>query len=446
MKGRALFLLLLALVLIQSSTGPQLLADSSGSYGMLIVGPETYGTAIGGFIDFKASQGVEACYVSIEFINRNQSDSGTVRRLHDFVASEHERAGIRYLLLVGTYDQVPTKYVYSPSYEYGLADYNYKPTDWYYGVPEWKDSEVGLLGGNLPEIAVGRLPVKNEEELERTLAKIVGVEANLESGSFLVFGDVNVALESALSAPYVYYSSNVNLTSKPLTQLLSSGAMHVVSYSHGTASALWTSDSNGEWKILMSCEQVPEINRTYGIQYIIACFTGALDLGNESLARVLITSPKGPALVIASSRIEMSGNLISSRFWEAMLGTGDVGGSIVEALRSYLLDQTIFPSGEYVFDYYNSYLNKVVYGDVSWMVSSQDRSPSASSGAPVQSSSQAPATGEVQSAGDTMIGSAELLAWLSAAGALSGCVLIAKARGRSPEKRIRPGSARDRVA
>jgi hypothetical protein len=178
----------------------------------------------------------------------------------------------------------------------------------------------------------------------------------------------------------------------------------------------------------------------------MACFTGALDLGNESLARALITSPKGPALVIASSRIEMSGNMISSKFWEAMSETGDVGGSIIEALRSYLLDQTIFQSGKYVFHYYNSYLDKVVYGDVSWTVKSQERNPSASSGTSAQSSLQAPATGEAQSAGEIMMGSADLLAWLSGAGALSGWALFARVHGPRPKKRTRSGSTHDELA
>lgn len=445
MRGRVLFVVITALVLIQSGAEP-LLASGSESYDLLIVGPEIYRTATEGFMRFKASQGVEARYVSTESIGGNKDASSMVRMLHELIASEHDAAGIRYVLLVGTYDQVPTKYVYSPSYEYGLADYNYKPTDWYYGVPKWNDSAVGLLGGNIPEIAVGRLPVKDEEELERTLAKIVDVETNIEPGPLLVFGDNNVALDSVLSVPHIFYSTKMNVTSVSLTQVLSSGAMYVTSYSHGTASALWTSNSKGEWKILMNCEQVSEINRTYGIQYITACFTGALDLGNESLARALITSPKGPAVVIASSRIEMSGNMISSKFWEAMSDTGDVGGSIIEALRSYLLDQTIFQSGKHVFHYYNSYLDKVVYGDVSWTVKSREMNPSASSGFLAQSSLQTPATGGVQSARETMIGSADLLAWLSAAGALLGWVVFTRVRGPRPRKRTRLGSAHDGLA
>jgi len=363
-------------------------------------------------------------------------------QIHELVASEHDAAGIKYVLLVGTYDQVPTKYVYSPSSEYGYADFNYKPTDWYYGVPKWNDSTVGLMGGNIPEIAVGRLPVKNADELERTLAKIVDVETNLKAGPILVFGDTNVALDSPLGAPYVFYSADVNVTSESLTHVLSSGPMHVISYSHGTASALWTGDPKGGAKLLMSYEQVPQINSTYGIQYIIACFTGALDLGNESLARTLITSQTGPALVVASSRIEMSGNMISSRFWKAMSDTGNVGSAIIEALSSYLLDQAIFQPGEYAFQYYNSYLDKVVYGDVSWTVRTQEGGSSLSSYDATQSSSQTVAAGKVQTAGET-VGPTDLLTWFSGAGTLAGSALIAGVHIARPKKRPSKEIAQD---
>jgi hypothetical protein len=367
MKTRALLLLLLTLMLVQSNAGSRLLASDSGYYNMLIVGPEGYRTSIGDFIDFKTRQGINARFFSIEFIGGNQSEPNVVRRLHDFVASERESAGIRYLLLVGEYDQVPTKYVYSPSYELGLADFNYKPTDWYYAVPDWQDSQIGLLGGNVPEIAVGRLPVKDRCELQLTLSKIMKVESELQSGIFLTFGDSDAVLDPVLGLTHVYYESNGNLSSVSIAGMLSDGVAYVSSYTHGSTSALWTRAANGDWRTLMTCADVPDITRTYGIQYLVACFTGAIDLGNESLARSLLVSPTGPALVIASSRTEASCNAISSGFWSAFFETGDVGGSFVRAISSYLSDTSKFSLREPKLQMYNSYLTKVVYGDISWI-------------------------------------------------------------------------------
>lgn len=193
----------------------------------------------------------------------------------------------------------------------------------------------------------------------------------------------------------------------------------------------------------MSYEQVSELNRTYGIQYMIACFTGALDLGNESLAQVLITSAKGPALVIASSRVEMSGNMISSRFWEEFLSTGDVGGSMVGALRSYLLDRTLFSSEEYSFQYYNSYLDKVVYGDISWKAGTSVKNSVVSSVPPVESAPSSPSDEILRAPGPTAP-HMELLALLSAVGTLSGGVLVVGVRRwRTFDTTTRANATRD---
>lgn len=185
----------------------RILTAASEAYDLLIIGPESYRERFRRFIEFKEFQGIVARYFSVEWISTSIRESGIVNRIHKFVAEEYTKSGINYLLLVGTYEQVPAKYVYSPSDEFGLADFNYKPTDWYYAVPDWEESNIGFLGGNIPKIAVGRLPVKNEEELEQTLSKIIEVESQLEPGSLLFLGDSNVELYRLLSNPYCHYES-----------------------------------------------------------------------------------------------------------------------------------------------------------------------------------------------------------------------------------------------
>jgi hypothetical protein len=343
-------------------------AQTSDSYDLLIIGPERYGDLIAQFSEFKASQGVAARYVTTGSLGRRDSDAELVRSIHDFVAGEYERAGIRYLLLVGTYDQVPTRYVYSPSDELGLADFSYKPTDWYFGVPDWQDSEIGLLGGNVPSIAVGRLPVKNEEELGQVLRKIMSVEASREQGIFLSIGDSTAAMAQTLGIPQVSYSFDVDSPIISIEKALSNDVAYVMSYSHGTASALWTRTRQGTWEQLMTLDDVPKIQTTYMIHYLAACFTGAIDLPNESLARSLLVSPTGPAMVIASTRTEGSGDAISSVFWSELFATGNVGLSFLKAIQSYLTDGSIFSAREASFRQYNYYLNKVIYGDISWTI------------------------------------------------------------------------------
>ena len=370
--SRSLILCLLMVLAVLPRSVCSVVGDSS--YDMLIIGPEVYADEMRRFIEFKVSQGITARFFSIEFINRSLQGSNIVWKIHEFAASEYKRSGIKYLLLVGTYEQVPAKYVYSPSSEFDVADFNYKPTDWYYGVPDWDDSKVGLLGGNIPKIAVGRLPVNNKEELKQVISKIIAVEKDFKCGPILIFDGLNGAFNSFLGlfrSDYHYcYISCDNSTSSMLNRILSiEDCSHIVSYTHGTPGALWVRASDGEWKTLMTCEDARNLSKMYGIHYLVACFAGALDLGNESLARALITSPAGPVVVIASSRVEVFDVQISLKFWERFSENGDVGMSFLEALQSYLCDQTVFSPKERRFQKYNLYLSKVIYGDVSWRIS-----------------------------------------------------------------------------
>jgi len=432
------FTLILSFCMILAALSTSLVNGTVNAepYELLIIGLESYRTRIQRFIGVKQSQGIPARYISIESINTSLQGPDIVWRLHEFVAEEYERSGIRYLLLVGPYDQVPTRYTYSPSHELGLADFNYKPTDWYYAVPDWEDSKIGLLGGNIPKIAVGRLPVRNEEELDQTLSKIIEVETNLSPGSFLVFDDLNVALEPVPSVPHTYYASDSNLTSKPLSQMLSSGVAHVVTYTHGSPSALWTKAISGECGTLMTYKDVSDIEATYGIHYLVACFAGALDLENESLARALITSSTGPALVIASSRTEASDNHIPSSFWEDFFNTGDVGGSFLEALQSYLSDQTVFSPQEPMFQRYNLYLNKVVYGDISWRVKDPRKNIVVCSAPALRSESSVLNGSEAQAPSEKDVNPMDLSAAFSLIAVLLGCLLTDKIYGLHTKKRI----------
>jgi hypothetical protein len=343
------------------------LVEGATSCDLLIVGLEAYRPAVETFISFKLGQGVVARFVSVESISLNLQPE----ELHEFIANEYRQAGIKYVLFIGTFEQVPTKYVYSPSYE-EFADFNYKPTDWYYGVPDWKDPEVGFLNGNIPKIAVGRLPVRNKEELHVTLTKIIHAEAHVSTGNFLFYSDIGNTFEAQLSMPYTYYTADANQTLQPLSTLLSK-ATYATTITHGTASALYAKTVDGEWKTLLSTQDAANINGSYSIHYLVACFTGALDLGKQSLAQTLITSPKGPALVIANSRTELSNTPIPQQFWNALFDSGNVGTSFLKALQAYLADSAFFSKDEPTFDKYNLYLTKTLYGDPSWTISSPQR-------------------------------------------------------------------------
>ncbi|MEM3746786.1 MAG: C25 family cysteine peptidase [Thermoproteota archaeon] len=363
-----LALLIVVILFTGDSPRNKTVAETFEGYDLLVIGPGSYRGILQGFLDFKAAQGVKAKFYPIELINVNATGQSVVEKLHDFIAEEHRRSGVKYLLLVGTYEHVPAKYVYSPSDEHGLADFNYKPSDWYYGVPDWNESEVGLLGGNIPRIAVGRLPVRNEEELDRLIRKIIRVETVFQPGLFLVLKDQAVNVDTLLDVLHTCSPICLNTAPGILDPLLLKNVTYLVTITHGSQDALFTITPDGELRPLITSKEASRIVENYAIHYMSACFTGAIDLEGESLARVLITSEGGPALVIASSRTEWSSNPILPVFWKSFFATGDVGQSFLEAVETYLLDTNVFSPSKPSFSSYNFYLNKVIYGDVSWRI------------------------------------------------------------------------------
>ncbi|MCX8183659.1 MAG: C25 family cysteine peptidase [Crenarchaeota archaeon] len=367
-KNPVPLILIVIIVFTGSSPLKQAVAETPAGYDLLVIGPESYRRILQVFLDFKAAQGIKAKFYPIERISANATGRSIAERLHEFIVEEYSQSGFKYLLLVGTYEHVPTRYVYSPSDELGLADFNYKPSDWYYGVPDWNDFEVGLLGGNIPKIAVGRLPVRNEEELDRLIKKIIRVEADFQPGLLLVLKDQAVNVDSLLDALRTCSPLRVNTTPSVLDTSFLKNVTYLVTITHGSQNALFTGTPDGELKTLITADEASRIVEGYAIHYIAACFAGALDLEGESLARVLVTTEGGPALVIASSRTEWSGNPILPVFWKRFFATGDVGQSFLDAVETYLLDANVFSPFKPSFSSYNFYLNKAIYGDVSWRI------------------------------------------------------------------------------
>jgi len=386
-KNLVLILLMVMILFTGCSHFNQAIGEASGEYDLLVIGPESYRRILQCFLDFKATQGIKAKFHPIELISMNITEPSIIaEKLHEFIAGEYFKSSIKYLILVGTYEHVPTKYVYSPGDELGMADFNYKPSDWYYGVPDWNDSEIGLLGGNIPRIAVGRLPVKNEEELDRLIKKIIRVEAGFQPGLFLILRDQSVNVDQLLNVLHFSSPIRVNTTPSTLDSSFFKNVTFLVTITHGSWNTLFTRTPEGELKPLVTSNEVSRITENYALHYMAACFAGALDSEGECLARVLITSAGGPALVIASSRTEWSENPILPVFWKRFLATGDVGGSFIEAVETYLLDANVFSASKPSFSQYNFYLTKVIYGDVSWRVENpvgsmmnRDASPNSSS-------------------------------------------------------------------
>ena len=228
-----------------------------------------------------------------------------------------------------------------------------------------------LDGDGVPEVAVGRLPVRSPEVLLRIVARIHKLETAPPSGAwrrevrFLAgqggFGPaVDGMLESFVkrvlsekipaeyrtgitrTSPGSPWSYPVRGLAEEVVRQLSDGCLAWTYVGHAGTFGLQTAAADGRRWPVLDTRTVKRVNSEgrNPIVSFIACWTGEFDRPEaDSLAELLFRQPGGPAAVIAASRI-------SHPFPDALIGLGlaeaffaepkTIGEVLLEAKRSML--------------------------------------------------------------------------------------------------------------
>jgi hypothetical protein len=199
------------------------------------------------------------------------------------------------------------------------------------------DVDYGDLDGDeCPDIAVGRLPAKNAEDLARMLRRSIDYEqsqsfgpwrdrihATAGVGGFGVLADS--AIESVarrLLADGIPDRFQLNMTYASLTSpycpdpysltrsfigKINEGGLFWVYIGHGNVDRLDDFVVGNEAIPICLTENVSQFNVQDGppIALMLACFTGAFDARVDCFAETLLANDHGPIAVIAGSRVTM---------------------------------------------------------------------------------------------------------------------------------------------
>ncbi len=189
----------------------------------------------------------------------------------------------------------------------------------------------------VPEAVVGRLPVDTPEQLETLIARIKAQEASVDFGSWrsevqLVggvggFGAMaDHAIESvtrtivtsvlpAETRTCVCYASPGHLffpTSATFTEAVldryQRGARFWVYAGHGQITQLDRVPGTVDGIPVLDQRSVKRLSRPPGgapIAVMLACYTGALDAAEDSIAEEMLLCDGGPIAVVAGSRVTM---------------------------------------------------------------------------------------------------------------------------------------------
>jgi hypothetical protein len=305
--------------------------------------------SVGPLKALREGQGLSVAVVDVEDVYDEFSFGATSAwAIRDFLQrarSEWQRPP-RYVLLVGDASLDPRNYL-------GFGDFNFVPTK-LVDTRLMETASDGWLsdfdGDGVPEMAIGRLPVRTAAEADAVVAKIVGyAQAGNPGGEALMVADRNDVADSSVVFDFEAASTALeqflpaNLTVREifrgqmgdsaarsdLLARLNAGPLLVHYFGHGSV-GVWRGD-------LLESSDAEALTNGSRLPLLIAmtCLNGYFhDPSVEGLAESLLTANQGGAVAVwaSSGMTAPEGQLAMSRALVPLLFGGlTVGDAAVQA-------------------------------------------------------------------------------------------------------------------
>lgn len=256
------------------------------------------------------------------------------------IRSFASRNKLKYVVLVGDVDTVPTAYAEAQinilwGSEPTIA------TDQRYG---------DIDGDGTPDVAVGRIPADKPDELAAFVRKVLQYEKSAGdsdwckrldvvagAGGFGVVADslIEASARSVFSqvVPATHAVRRLKVDPNATCQQISAGSFAWIYLGHGMPTMLDIAATSTGPKPILATSDVPTIDCVQGmpLAVLISCYTGAIDARSDCLAETLVLHEQGPIGAIAATRITMPyGNcvfgcqLLRAAFRESPGNLGDI--------------------------------------------------------------------------------------------------------------------------
>lgn len=296
-------------------------------YDMVIIAPSLFSDELQPLINHKNNHDVDTFYKSTEQIYSEYDCRDNAEEIKYFIKDALESYKNKYVLLVGGRIGQWFKWYIPPRYSNVDDGFMHKQflSDLYFSdiynedgdFEDWDSNGNGIYAewytdissspdimDLKPDVALGRLPCRNENEVEAVVNKIIDYENNAYSKSWFnntlfIGGDTNPGVGDPFpyegEADCVYtlqfldnfdvtelYVSDGTLTGyNDFISSFNKGNGFVLFHGHGLQDGLFTHNSNGEQITVFDNEFVSQLNNNgmYPIMVVGCCLTTEFDVG-----------------------------------------------------------------------------------------------------------------------------------------------------------------------
>ncbi len=296
----------------------------------LVVCPAAFRTGLHEWKAFRQQQGHEILVVD---------SPASAEELRATIHRASAAGGLKYLLLIGdvprlqpswirrTYNTTPTNYV--------AAKVNVR-----WGSEPMIATDIPYAdfdGDDVPDLAIGRIPVGSSAQLATVLQKSLDYERRSEHGAWERrlniasgsggFGTITDALIEAAArqvilqnVPAEYITQHIHPNSRDgkgaakaisfaarARQQLNEGSLAWIYLGHGRTTELDRVPTATGSEPILSVGDVPKLRcgEHSPLAVLVACYTGAMDAPRNCLAEELLAASEGPVAVIAATRVTM---------------------------------------------------------------------------------------------------------------------------------------------
>jgi hypothetical protein len=312
---------------------------------MVVITHADFKNALAPLVALRQSQGLKVAVIDIEDVYDEFSygahSTPSVRDFLDWTRT-HWRTAPRYVLLAGDCSLDPHNYL-------GQGQSDLVPTrliDTSYLETASDDSLSDFNNDGVPEMAVGRLPVRTAAEATSMVGKIVAFQqSDLRRGALLVSdqttdfnfeaanNEVRALLPQGMNVQTINRGSNdATLVRNQIIGGINQGPLVVNYLGHGSVE-VWTGAG------ILRTADVPSLNNKQSLSFFVmmTCLNGfAQDVYTESLAEALLRAEGGGAAAVwASSGLTAPDQqaLMNQQLMRALFSdqTATVGDAIIKA-------------------------------------------------------------------------------------------------------------------